>query len=280
LLSSSAVPPDPAYEFDVDTAVSPDKDLAGHWQGAFTDRWHIGDKPNGGYILATAARAMSAAVPSHPLPLTTTAHYLRPGEVGPVSVETDVVRVGRTLATVRATLSQFGKERIVVLATFGKTIDTTRPSVVAGAPPDIPDIADCIRRSPDMSSVPMLASIANRTDTFLHPNTGFVTGSPSGVADVSAWTRFADGREADALSLLFFADSLPPAVFEVLPSPGWVPTIELTVHVRGTPTPGWLRVRMRSRFVFGGYLEEEGEIWDSSGQLVAQSRQLGMLLPG
>jgi acyl-CoA thioesterase len=37
---------------------------------------------------------------------------------------------------------------------------------------------------------------------------------------------------------------------------------------------------MKSRFVFGGYLEEEGEIWDSSGQLVAQSRQLGMLLPG
>ena len=57
----------------------------------------------------------------------------------------------------------------------------------------------------------------------------------------------------------------------------WVPTVELTVHVRGTPAPGPLRVAFRCRFILDGLLDEEGEIWDSTGALVAQSRQLSLM---
>ena len=56
-----------------------------------------------------------------------------------------------------------------------------------------------------------------------------------------------------------------------------VPTIELTVHIRAVPAPGWLRTVMSTRFLMDGYLEEDGEIWDSTGTLVAQSRQFGMI---
>jgi hypothetical protein len=55
-----------------------------------------------------------------------------------------------------------------------------------------------------------------------------------------------------------------------------VPTIELTVHIRGVPAPGPLRCAFRSRFVGGGLVDEEGEIWDTTGTLVAQSRQLAL----
>ena len=34
------------------------------------------------------------------------------------------------------------------------------------------------------------------------------------------------------------------------------------------------RVKFVSRFVFDGLLETDGEVWDSEGKLVAQSRQL------
>jgi hypothetical protein len=57
----------------------------------------------------------------------------------------------------------------------------------------------------------------------------------------------------------------------------WVPTLELTVHVRAVPVPGPLRVLFRSRFISGGLLDEDGEMWDASDRLVALSRQISLI---
>ncbi len=86
--------------------------------------------------------------------------------------------------------------------------------------------------------------------------------------------RFADGLPADTLTLPFIVDAAPPAVLELGASST---TIELTVHVRGRPAPGWLACRVYTRFVSGGYHEEDFEVWDSTGVLVAQSRQLALV---
>ena len=61
-------------------------------------------------------------------------------------------------------------------------------------------------------------------------------------------------------------------------SVGWVPTIELTVHVRRRPAPGWVLARFECDDLAGGRMIETGSLWDSSGALVARSRQLGLLL--
>ncbi len=67
--------------------------------------------------------------------------------------------------------------------------------------------------------------------------------------------------------------ALPPVVFG-LGAFGWAPTVELTWHMRAVPAPGLLRVAARCRHVSGGWFDEEAEVWDSAGRLVAQSRQL------
>ena len=64
---------------------------------------------------------------------------------------------------------------------------------------------------------------------------------------------------------------------------GDVPEVERLVHhelkprsLRAKPAPGWLKVQHHTRNLAGGMFEEDCEVWDSTGRLVAQSRQLAL----
>jgi hypothetical protein len=112
------------------------------------------------------------------------------------------------------------------------------------------------------------------TDLRIDPATApFPT--PSGDAAVQFWFRLRDGAEPDVLSLILAVDAGPPTVFN-LAKYGWAPTVELTVLLRGIPAPGWLQVLARTRLLADGWFDEEATVWDSTGRLVAQSRQLAL----
>jgi hypothetical protein len=51
--------------------------------------------------------------------------------------------------------------------------------------------------------------------------------------------------------------------------------------VLGEPPAGepWLRAELHTRSIVGGLLDEDGELWDATGRLVARFRQLALLLP-
>ena len=234
--------------------------------------WDIGGNANGGYLMAVAGRAMAEAV-GRP-PVTLTAHYLRPAPAGPCDIEVTTVRSGRRFATATATLTMASGQVLQLLGTFG---DQTPggPSPTREAPVDLPAYDDCeVPPPPTDGPVPeMFRRLAVR----IRPgDEGFRTGNPSGRAEIRGWFAFADGEPIDAIGLLLVADAFPPPIFNTDLPAAWVPTVELTVHVRGVPEPGPLRCWFRSRFVHDGLLDEEGEIWDSTGKLVAQSRQLAL----
>ena len=84
------------------------------------------------------------------------------------------------------------------------------------------------------------------------------------------------GGSPIALSLLFFIDAIPPATL-MIGSTGWVPTLQMSAYVRARPAPGWLGIRMTAGLVAGGMVDEACVVWDSRGQLVAQSTQLARL---
>lgn len=254
----------PTYELDQDTVVEPVG--AGVYQGTITDRWNIGPVPNGGYVLSVAMSALRRELES-PDPLSITAHYLRPSTPGPVRIDVETVKVGRRYSTAAARLRQGEKETVRILATYGELRPDDGPKHIAGAPPELPprDSMKPLARS-------NLHTFGARME-MLSGNVGFEPGQARGPAEVSGWLRFADRRPPDVHSLALIADAFPPAAFHVL-APGWVPTIELTVHIRARPTSEWLRCAFRTRFLFGGLLEEDGEIWDEDGTLVALSRQL------
>ena len=56
-----------------------------------------------------------------------------------------------------------------------------------------------------------------------------------------------------------------------------LPDPSLSLRSYAPAAPGWLRCRFTTRFITAGMLEEDGEIWDESGTLVAQSRQLALV---
>ena len=95
-------------------------------------------------------------------------------------------------------------------------------------------------------------------------------------AELRGWTRFADGREPDALSLLFLTDAIPPATL-MIGSTGWVPTLQMSTYVRARPAPGWLAIRMTAGLVADGMVDETCVVWDSRGRFVGQSTQLARL---
>ena len=253
-----------AFELDADTAVAPDGEH--RWAATVTPRWNIGDKPNGGYQMAIVARALLAEA-SHPDLLVVSGYFLSPPEPGPATVEVEPLRLGRSVSTLAARLVQDGRERLHVVATCGDLAAASGPTVVSAVPPPLPPPERCVAEDPRAErAVPF--AFDERLDTRFDPD-----GPKAGVAEVNAWARLADGRDPDALALLVVTDGLPPAVLN-LGVAGWIPTLELTVHVRARPAPGWLRARTVTRALVDGYLEEDAEVWDAAGRLVAQSRQL------
>ncbi|MEY4338714.1 MAG: hypothetical protein RLZ14_564, partial [Actinomycetota bacterium] len=211
-----------------------------------------------------------------PDPISVTAHYLAPGRPGPVEVDGEVVKAGRRFATVSARLHRDGATMLQLVGAFG---DLSQPSSayehLSVGPPDLPPFDQCVPRTSAQGGTPV--ALMDRLDVRLHPeHSGWVEGRKRGVAEVAGWFAFADGRPIDTLALLLVCDALPPAVFHLDMPAGWVPTVEYTVHVRGVPAPGPVRCVFRSQVVQGGFLNEDGEVWDSAGRLVAQSRQLGL----
>jgi acyl-CoA thioesterase len=246
------------------------------FSGQVQAAWNIGANPNGGYLLTLAAQALRQTTPNQPDALSITVHYLRPGLAGqPCQIDTRLLRSGRSLSTVRATLLQDGSPRLEVLAAMGSlgAADAAAAPVLRLPRPDIPPPEACPGRSAPAQGVSL--SILDRLDIRLHPDEALP--GAAGRARVSGWIRFADGRAPDALGCLLMADAFPPAVFGLLGMVGWVPTIELTVHLRGHPAPGWLLGQFWSHDLRDGRVVEDGALWDSQGQLVAQSRQLALV---
>jgi hypothetical protein len=234
--------------------------------------WDIGGNANGGYLMAIAGRAMAEAV-GRP-PVTLTAHYLRPAPAGPCEVDVVTVRAGRRFATATATLTMESRPVLSLLGPFGEQTPGG-PALTREAPVDLPDYDDCeVPPPPTEGPGPeMFRRLAVR----IRPgDEGFRTGNPSGSPEIRGWFAFADAEPIDAIGLLLVADAFPPPIFNTGLPVARVPTVELTVHVRGVPEPGPLRCWFRSRFIHDGLLDEEGEIRDSTGKLVAQSRQLAL----
>lgn len=271
------------YEFDAALELAPPdpSDPDAGLRARFTDGWLIGNGVNGGVVMglaATALRGLLAGEGGHLDLLAFSGYFLTPSVPGDARVHAEVLRTGRTLSTGQMSVAQLGPdgrrvERMRALASFGD-LEGSQHVVRSVAPPAMPPPERCIPSAEAPPSFLAAATLLERLDLRIDPATaGWTRGMPSGRGELRGWLRLRDGREPDPVLLLFALDAMPPVAFD-LGLLGWTPTLEFTGHVRGRPASGWLQVVLSTSHLAGGLMEEDARIWDSSGRLVAQSRQL------
>ena len=233
--------------------------------------WDIAGTANGGYLMAIAARAASEVAGGR-IPVTLTAHFLSPGKPGPVRIDTRLEKRGRRFTTVTARLSDSNRTLMTLLGSYAAS--PPQPSGVEridAGPPDIPPPDQCIPIEPTETFPP---PFMGKVELRIHPeDAAFGSGTPR----FRGWFRLRDAEAIDSFGMIVAVDAFPPTIFNARLPVAWTPTLELTAHLRGRPEPGWLRCEFTTRFITGGLLEEDLEVWDSTGRLVAQSRQLALL---
>jgi acyl-CoA thioesterase len=244
--------------------------------------WTIGPKVHGGCMLAVCAAAAHATIGDAGLtPIALSANYLNAPDPAEVRLAATVRRRGQQVSLVEVELSQNGRTAVTCTVTLGR-VDAKPPRhLEPGALTDMP-------AEPPAGAIPVLSdhplgriiNVGHGCDMRIDPATaGFLDGR-QGSPITRMWARpLADDEARPDTATLFAimtADICPPVIMH-RGLFGWTPTVQLTAYVRRRPAPGWMRVIASSTVVGDTWFEEDHLIFDATGQVVVQSRQLAML---
>lgn len=269
----------------------------GRYTATIGPEWVLAMVPQGGLLAAIAARALAAELhvdgadgPAQPL---RSIHgvFVSPVPAGPVTVDVQVLRRGRSVSQAQATVrSPDAATGFTALAVFG----SPRPGFTFTELrcPDVPPAED------QPSFRDPLPPEAGEVERFVFPfweevlegrpamGTPFWDHTtPRTRAESATWFRWehppigADGR-LDPYTSFVVADVMPGAVFErITPVEGrwFAPSTDLTVHLFGAPSPGWVLAHYRAHLADDGYASVDAAVWDPRGaagpELVAFATQ-------
>ena len=255
------------------------------------DCWNCPIVPQGGIVAATAARAMGTAV-GEPTQSLRSLNSVFAGQVrhGPVEIAVEVLRRGRSMSQVRATLRNpgaaagfdalavFGSEREGFTFTDARLPDGLTPALECPSYRD----EDPVGFREDRPWMNFWDHVEGRPTLGHAPWDDYEPESSL----CASWYRFDDPPRADdgtwdPLALVALCDTMPGAVGERLGPEQrrrrWLPpSADLTVHVLGEARADWVLGVNRARHAGDGYASADMELWDvDSGppRLVAYGTQ-------
>lgn len=274
--------------FDRDTAVTLERRSGPEavYSAEVSADWQAGRGPHGGYLAAMLLRALSEGFAqitegrSSGTPRSLTIHYLRAPDPGPVQVRVALERAGRSLSTLSARMERDGTPLALALAAF--SVPWSAPEIAELPLPEVAPPDD----ERETGTMLRFGAPPFTRHVVLQPRIGALAFSGSdGPMEVGGWLGLAEPRPIDALSLAFFSDALFSPPFLRMTERGTSPTVDLTVHFRtslprqGESDPDELCfARFSTGVVHEGFFEEDGVIWAQDGTVLAQSRQLAILL--
>lgn len=261
----------------------------GRFRGAISDPWMLAVVPQGGIVAALAVRAMAELLgDASQTPRSVTAVFAGKVAAGAVEIEATVLRRGRSMSQLTATVRNPGEEAgLTAIAAFGaprrgfaftdlEMPDVDGPEGRRSFRDPLPEGVEFEFQRPPM---PFWEQIIES-----RPVIGRPPWEPfeEGRAEAANWVRIddppvlADGR-LDPLAALVVCDTMPGAVGQKLgpdTGPWFGPSVDLTVHLLEPTEPGWLLAHNRARHAGDGYASVDQALWTEDGRLVAYATQL------
>jgi len=248
----------------------------GHYTGLVDASWNLRPLPQGGVVTALAARAMATELgeDTPPLRLLHTT-FVAPVADGPVEVDVEVLRHGRTMSHVRAEVRNPGANHgHLTTAVFGgsrRGFEFTDLEPPAGVVPldEARSFRDAV--PPGVEPFPPTPFWDLRLE-----GRGALGHAPweeyePGRAEHATWYRLdeppVDGAGVlDPLALVVCADSMPGAVAEKVGPrhrTGWFgPSVDLAVHLLDDCRSEWVLAHNRARHAGDGYASLDMALWD------------------
>ena len=260
----------------------------GRFTAELSDRWMLVVVPQGGAVAALAARAMATELDASEQALRSlSVVFAGQVAVGPVEIDVTVLRRGRSMSQLTATVRNPGAEAgLTAVAVFGAQRRGFAFTELAF--PEVPG-PDGLRSYRDPVPDGVDFEFPNDPMPFweeiveTRPATGRAPWEPfeGGPAEVVYWYRLdhpptaADGR-LDPIGAIVLCDTMPGAVSQRLGQEEWFgPSADFTIHLFEPARPGWLLAHNRARHAGDGYASVEMALWDPTDRhLVAYATQV------
>jgi acyl-CoA thioesterase len=256
-------------------AVSVRSEGGGRYGAQLDERWNLRPLPQGGIITAIAVRAMEAEL-AHDEQRPRTLHTTFAAQVahGPLEIDVEVLRAGRSMSQLRAEVRTAGAGRgHLTTCVFGASrrgFDFTdlRPPEERPEPTACPSYRD---PPPEGETVfepmPFWNELVEGRSVKGHAP--WEDHTPDRAERVM-WYRYdeapmLDDGDLDPLALIVLADTMPGAVGEMVGGSrqAWfAPSVDLTVHLLDRCRSSWVLAHNRARFAGDGYASADMALWD------------------
>lgn len=244
----------------------------GHYRAQVSTKWSIMNAPNGGYLMALLGEAMGQYA-NLPAPVQISVNYSgKTEEAKPLDIYVRRFGQSRQFDRLEATAKQGDKTVLKAMGTFmsGYEDNIQCEEKITKLSP----LAECETRA-GMPGLDVFDQVEMRMDPAA---SGWIKGRTVEDAEIFGWMRIPSIEQWSPTSIMMACDTCPPSIFVSRGPLGWVPTIEMSVHIKNIPSSEWLKVRFHSKYIGDSLLQEDGELWDESDRLVAVSRQLAQFI--
>ena len=246
--------------------------------------YFVGNTPHGGYLMALMHKALTNVLP-HSTAISSSVQYLDRIDAKPFELEVNVFKTSRGSSSGIVKLKQDNKICTTFTGTcsdfeFMKGYDDLQkplPKIFNDS-----DKKDYVKMNYDKISKGFTPAFIQQLECLIHPdhawwNREAKQNNQDNEARCSAFLEM-EGGKPDQFCLSFYSDILPPVVSNKYGPLGWIPTITLTTHIRQLPTTSEVYADFKASDINKGYFEQDCNIWDLDGNLVASSRQLTRIL--